>query len=144
MLVMQEMRRIVKIGGIVSTRDCVRRILAPPVPKLVEHLEKFMQYARSKGSDPDFGQQHHEAAHAAGFDWSDIEMSTWATEESGEPAREAFAQGARDFMRDALIAAELATEDQMEEYSRGWEEWGRKPESRMMMLDSALLCWKRA
>lgn len=66
--VMQEMRRIVKIGGILSTRDCVRRVLAPPVPKLVEHLDRFMDYARSKRSDPDFGQTHHEAARAADFD----------------------------------------------------------------------------
>ena len=137
------MRRLAKVGGIVSTRDCVRRILHPPEPKLLEHLEKFYQYSRGKGSEPDFGQQNHEAAHAAGFEWGDIEMTCWGSEESGEAGREMFVQAAKDFMRDALTAAGLATESEMDEYSKTWQEWGQKPESRMMMLDSALLCWRR-
>jgi hypothetical protein len=80
-----------------------------------------MQYARGKGSEPDFSQQNHEAAHAAGFAWSDIEMRSWDSEESGEPARELFVQGVKHFMRDALITAGLATEEQMDEYSKLWE-----------------------
>ena len=137
------MRRLAKVGGIVSTRDCTRRVLSPPEPKLVEHLDKFIQYARSKGSEPDFGQFNHEAAHAAGFSCDDIEMSSVGSEESGDVARTAFAEGAKGFMRDALITAGLATEQQMDEYALSWEKWGQNPESRMMMLDSALLCWKR-
>lgn len=141
--VIKEMRRLTKVGGIVSTRDCTRRILSPPDPQLFEHLDKFMQYARNKGSDPDFGESHQVAAHAAGFDWKDIEMSSWGSEESGDVARAGFAEGAKDFMRDALVGAGLATTEQMDEYRSMWEQWGQRPESRMMMLDSALLCWKR-
>lgn len=140
--VLREMRRVAKPGGIISTRDCVRRILAPPEPKILEHLEKFYQYSRNKGAEPDFGLQNHEAAHAAGFEWDNIEMSSWGTEESGNPDREMWAQTAKDFMREALTTAGIATVEQMDEYSKVWEEWGRNRAGRMMMLDSALLCWK--
>jgi len=40
------------------------------------------------------------------------------------------------------VKAGLATNEEMDEIARAWEEWGRNPEARYILLNSALVCWK--
>lgn len=140
--VLQEMRRLVKTGGILSTRDCVRRFVLPPMPGIEKNLETFYTFSRSKGADPDFGQRHHIVAHEAGFEWDDIEMGSWASEES-TGNKQAYAEGAKAASLKAFVDAGLISEAERDEQSEAWSAWAELPEARALMIDSALICWKR-
>jgi SAM-dependent methyltransferase len=139
---LQEMRRVAKTGGIVSTRDNTRRICIPFTPKLQKNFDMFDSFLRSRGAEPEFGERNHCVAHEAGFEWDRIEMSSAAWEFSGSGGREALAEGAKYSFRGAAVKAGLATEEEMDEIMRAWEDWGRNPEARFIAVDSALVCWK--
>jgi ubiquinone/menaquinone biosynthesis C-methylase UbiE len=141
--VMREMRRLTKPGGIVSTRDNAHRAVVPPIPGLMKNLETFYRFSASKGADPNFGLRSHVVAHEAGFNWEDIEMSSWASEESSKEGKALYVQGAKDVSRAALINSNLATPEETDEHSRAWDEWAQRPDGRFMTLNGALLCWKR-
>lgn len=139
---MREMRRLVKLGGIVSTRDNAQRALVPAVPGVLKNLAAFDRLCQIRGANPDLGQRNHLLAHDAGFEWDRIEMSSWGWEVSGEQGRESWLLGVKNGTRDALLKAGISTEEETDEMAEGWEEWGRNAAGRLMFLDGALLCWK--
>ena len=119
---MREMRRLVKPGGIVSTRDNADRIPIPSIEGVKRSMTLFDRFSRSRGADPEFGRVNHLVAREAGFEWDKIEMSSGA--------------------RHGLTSSGLATEEECDEIARAWDDWGQRLEGRFMALDGALLCWK--
>lgn len=140
--VLREMRRLTKLGGIVSTRDNSDRIWFPKLAALDRSVVLFDRFTRSRGADPEYGRKHHVDAHVAGFAYEDIKTSSWAWEMSGEQGRRAWANVAKNAPRQALMDAGVATAEDMDGVRQGWEAWAECVDGRIMFLDSALLCWK--
>ena len=139
---MREMRRLVKPGGIVSTRDNADRIPIPLIEGVKRSMTLFDRFSRSRGADPEFGRVNHLVAREAGFEWDKVEMSSWGWEMSGKEDREIWVQGARNGARHGLTSSGFATEEECDEIARAWDDWGQRLEGRFMALDGALLCWK--
>jgi hypothetical protein len=72
---MRNMRRVAKTGGIVSSRETMRRYLGPTIPLLNTALEQYAMLMRKRGADPDLGERIHALAYEVGFEWAKIRSS---------------------------------------------------------------------
>lgn len=100
---LQEMRRVAKRGGLVSTRDNAAMIRVPIYPAIERQVEMFHDYSRNRGSDPLFGRASHITAHEAGFEWQDVQMSSWSWEWSSEEAKKNMAELGKDGLRKLFV-----------------------------------------
>lgn len=80
---MREMRRLFRLGGIISTRDNAQRALLPAVPGVLKNLTAFDRLCQMRDADPDLGQRNRLLAHDAGSEWDSIDVSSWDWAMSG-------------------------------------------------------------
>lgn len=139
---MQDMRRVVKPGGIVSTCDNSALFRIPVLQALERQVEIWHRFSRSRGADPHLGRVSHIAAQNAGFEWDHIQISSWGWEWSDKEAKENWAQLGKVGMWKQYFEGEFGTEAEMEDAVVAWDAWKALPEARCMELDGALLCWK--
>ena len=161
--VIKDIRRMLKPGGIFSTRDNALKTWIPESAAVAKgctyahrtrgnaNLRRYInakrvvamyeRLIRAKGADPTFGRVNHTAAHDAGFEWSKIETSSWGWEWSTEAEINNMVEGTKG-LRAPLVKTGFGTDEDMDEVEAGYAEWGRMPESRFMATDGALLCWK--
>lgn len=139
---MREMRRILKPGGILSTVDSAMHVVVPSIPGVIDSEKAYERFSRAKGADPNFGQRHHIVAHEAGFAWEDIEISSRAMKELSDKGK-SFMLEAAGPAAEVFVKAGITSSAEAEEQKKGWDAWSKLPESRVIELASALICWKR-
>ena len=142
---MREMRRICKPNCVVAVRDMASQIIVPLLPPIAAGVEAVARMYAARGADRFIGQRTHSVAHAAGFAWEEIEMSTQGAElVSGADEREAFGQAVKGRFTEELLAGGFATVDECEGLEGAWVEWSERADGRIMGVSGSLVCRKSA
>ncbi|MBB6119968.1 class I SAM-dependent methyltransferase [Nocardiopsis algeriensis] len=139
------MRRLCAPGGVVAACDSDYSAMYwyPHLPELEAWMDLYQRLARANGGEPDAGRRMVAWARAAGFTditytaevWShsDPEQRTWWGSMWARRILES------DLGRQAL-ARGLATREELEEISRGWQAWSRREDGVFAIPRGAILC----
>jgi len=131
---LREMARVTKPGGVVAARDGDYSAFTwyPPNQLLDEWRRLYIAMARRNGGEPDAGRHLLAWAHAAGLTDVIATSSTW-TYAAGEGARiwgSMWAERIRhSSVADQLLAAGLASRDDLEAIGAAWLEWSVQPDA---------------
>ena len=139
--VLQQMRRAARPGGYVASTDCAEVFTYPLLPAHEKQKEIWLEMSRLRGAYGLGGRKHHEWAHSAGFEWSQIEVGTDSQQWYGDAVK-AWAKGAGVSMRSLALKSGMVTAEEYDEIERTSIEWGEHPGSRVMELDGTILCRK--
>ena len=139
---MKEMRRLLRPGGIVATRDMAHQIIIPLLPGIAKAVEAVARMYEARGADRFIGERTHIVASKAGFEWHKIEASSDGSDIAGWSNREKFGRAVKGRFRDELIEGGYATAEECDKHADAWEEWTKRPEARVIGLSGSLLCWK--
>lgn len=144
---LQEMRRVVKPGGIIAARDVdyggVRWY--PWVPGIEVWRDLYQKVSRLYGGEPDAGPQLKDWALRAGFETVRCTASIWcfSDREDREWWGGAWSERAlaSTFATQALESG-LATQEELEEISAAWLEWVDAENGVFDMPHNEILAWK--
>lgn len=139
------MRRVSK--RLVCAREADRGTMSLYPPDSAGSLARFdtMWYAvsRAGGGEPDAGRRMKSWALAAGFDLGEIEVTAGnSTPDPREWGEMWSARVVKSDLATKAIEMGLATRDELEEMSRAWLEWSRKPDAWFGYVQGDLLAWK--
>jgi ubiquinone/menaquinone biosynthesis C-methylase UbiE len=138
----KEMRRVLKAGGILSTRDNVELYHYPFNSWIQKNRDYFSKFGRQAGAEPRGGLFNHDWTHQAGFAWEKIQTSTASMEYNTLEERTRWAEGAKNSFRAIGLKAGLGTKEEYDEMGQAWIDWSKKDEGRLALLDGCVLAWK--
>jgi SAM-dependent methyltransferase len=126
--VLEEMRRVVKPGGIVAARDVIYGAACwyPLLPGLETWMRVYQAVARSNGGEPDAGRSLKAWALEAGFTDVDSTASIWcfSNDDDRDWWGSAWAERAlQSSFAPQSIETGSATQADLEEISAAWTEW---------------------
>lgn len=139
---LREMRRLVKDGGVVATRDAATTFMVPETPLPVKQRQIYDRISSARGAHADGGKYTHMWAHEAGFARDKIEMSCGAWEFSGPAGRRVWMEGAKASMRTVAVGGGYATDAEIDEIAAAWEACGKHEGARFVGLGGQILCFK--
>lgn len=145
---LKELRRVVKPGGVVATRD-------PPGPGLIaiqpnrlpytrlvtEYSAKSMKFLDLSGSWSDAGLRKEAWAREAGFGEADGGR-IWSQVSLEKHGRKWFLFGTGGTMYDKAIELGLFTREELEEWREIWDAWEREEDRELTKEMVDMLCWK--
>jgi ubiquinone/menaquinone biosynthesis C-methylase UbiE len=148
--VLSEMRRVVKPGGIVASREANYASFCwyPEAPLLDRWLELYSKVARANGGEPDAGRYLFKWARDAGFKAEEIDATWECWRWSGERVK-GFSEshGGRILQSGFLNTATkngFATKEEVKKISEAWFEWGVQEDAYIAIPNSQILCRKSA
>ncbi|KAE8353088.1 S-adenosyl-L-methionine-dependent methyltransferase [Aspergillus coremiiformis] len=144
---LQEMRRVVKPGGIVAARESATMSWYPENQGIDAWLDITTRMATAKGGHPHPGRFLHVWAGEAGFDRSNITRSTgsWCFSTPEERDYWGGSMGARarsSGFATTAVAEGFATKEDLERISDGWQKFVDADDGWFGLLHGEILCWK--
>jgi SAM-dependent methyltransferase len=135
---LRSIRRVIKPGGLVSTRDMLRKLFTPTTAAIEENWVRIA--AREDCSVPFTGEANHVWMHDAGFPWDHITTGAAGWEEFGENKHGVV----RSLMHASRRKVPVTAEDV--EWAAAVERdlvaWGENPASRLLGWDSWVVATK--
>ena len=116
---LQQMQRLLKKGGILTTRDSSDLHRYPDNDRLQRERAVFEKIIAAKGGCRDAGHYSHTWFHEAGWPWNQLQYGSVAWEWSGKETTALVAAGAKNSMRNAAVEGGFATDKEMDEFGRG-------------------------
>ncbi|KAE8452250.1 hypothetical protein EG329_000950 [Mollisiaceae sp. DMI_Dod_QoI] len=146
---LREMLRVTKRGGIVATRegDYETECIWPELPDLDKFHTLMAGLMRSGGGTPTAGRQLLSWALKAGGERSQITLSYSTSSYNTPSERKICSQGLCDQLRggglrEKALKFSLGTEDDFEEMAKAWEEWAKRDDGTLAMLQGEILVEK--
>jgi SAM-dependent methyltransferase len=143
--VLREMRRVCRPGGLVAARDADYAAMAwwPAEPALERWRDLYCRVARANGGEPDAGRRLLSWARTAGYSDVTAGASTWCY--AGEADRELWSTSWAERIRhsglaERALASGAATEQELDDLSRGWLRWGAAPDGWFTIVHGEVLC----
>jgi SAM-dependent methyltransferase len=139
--VLREFHRVCKPGGIIAVRESSPAVivsLKPALPAIREYWARAMVIMAKMGGNPDAGVKLEGWAREAGLDAnggrvqagkSPIWNPSHIGRVTGTPAEQAVQYG-------------MATQDEVDGWRRGWEEWEATEGHEFVFDAGEILCWK--
>lgn len=138
--VLQQMRKVLKPGGLLAIRDTIRHTLYPVQAGPDSHQDAVDTVMRLRGGHPHGGLENHTWVHEAGFAWEDIRFGVDNSEVAGKDkpllvptVRETIATIAK------AVQSERSTEEIIKDWSEYWDKWEQNEEARLISLDGWVL-----
>lgn len=140
-----EMKRVCRPGGLVAARDgdYPAMVFYPSSPELERSLTAYQAAARANGGQCDAGRKLFSWANHAGFTSVVPSASTWCYATPGERAwwgdlwADRFTQSS---LAEQLVAREIATEEDLPGFARGWRDWAAEPDGWFAILHGEVIC----
>lgn len=141
---LKSIRRVVKPGGVVTTRDNHRRFIYPSTPALDRNLKLFEILATARGSHPNAGHVNHVWMHEAGFEWEKIQFGSICKPLNSAEDKRMYAKNFKgSYMETFGREPKGETEKKwLKEYQRDLAEWAEKPEGRYAWYDGWVVATK--
>ncbi|KAJ7709535.1 S-adenosyl-L-methionine-dependent methyltransferase [Mycena rosella] len=146
---LREMVRVAKPGGVVAARegDMVTEAVWPPLPGLLRFHDLAAAAMRSYGGSNTAGRELLSWALKAGVERERIGYSVGTWSYSSKEERQVWARGMRQQLqegrlRTAGLEKGLATEADMEEMDKAWEEWEERDDAMLAMMSGEILIQK--
>jgi SAM-dependent methyltransferase len=146
----QEMRRVLKPGGILASKDMIISSMAwyPPLPGLDVWRRAMVGSMALTGADPDTGARTKDAAVNAGFALGGIRCSvgSWcfASDEDvrwwGTSVADRLAEGAE--LRGRVVEGGFLTEREVDEGVDAWRRWAKDPSAWFGVMNGEIVCTK--
>jgi ubiquinone/menaquinone biosynthesis C-methylase UbiE len=143
---LKEMRRATKKGGYVAVRDCDYKAFAwfPEHPGLDRWMSVYQKIAKANGAEPNAGRYLPSWAREAGFASEDVKFS-WSVWNYQEEAGKAFGanwvdRAIRSSYATGAKQHGLATEKEIQEISRAWDEWSKTDDRFIVIPSGEILC----
>ncbi|KAI1173696.1 ubiE/COQ5 methyltransferase [Nemania sp. FL0916] len=144
--ILKEMRRVARKGGFVAAREVDYGAVAwyPELPGVQAWEDVHMQIFKANGAQPRAGRYVKAWAKEAGFDAGDITFSwdswnyegaqavTWAESWAERSLRSSYATTA--------LAKGFATQEELEDVSDTWREWGDYEGAFIVIPNGEILC----
>lgn len=144
--ILKEMRRVAKPGGIVAARESDYKgfVWYPEPPTIDKWLALYQKIARTNGGEPNAARHIHIWAEQAGFTSEQVKFTwsqwcyiggdavTWGDSWAGRALHSGFAETAKKH--------NLATDQELEEISAAWKNWGREHGAFVMIPNGEILC----
>jgi len=129
---LEQMRRVVRPGGVVGVRDDDAGTLAigPPSEEMREVTELLELVTRAGGGDPRVGLRHRQLLRQAGF--TDIVASATARAHGGSAGTAAqgdVAAALLEHMAPTITASGWATADRVRQLAEACRRWGTDPDA---------------
>ncbi|KAF2096749.1 S-adenosyl-L-methionine-dependent methyltransferase [Rhizodiscina lignyota] len=139
---LREMRRVLKPGGVLASRDMASLFLYPFSDDLKLVYNMYEKLADATGTNSWGGKRTHVWAHEAGFDLEKIEhtATNWAVTTRKEVR--IWAESSEEGIPKAAFEAGCATEEEYDLMRTAWKEWAMRQDSWMGVLDGLILCRK--
>ncbi|KAJ5931060.1 hypothetical protein N7466_006553 [Penicillium verhagenii] len=148
-LALREMRRVVKVGGVVSCRESAGMTWYPANEGIELWKEVTEKMGRAKGGNPHPGSMIHVWAGRGGFELEDVQRSagTWLF---STPAERNYWGGSMEerarssgFSRSAVEEG-FASVEELEKIANGWKEFVEEVDGWFGLMHGEILCWKRS
>lgn len=144
--ILREVHRVLRPGGVFSTRDNLFATMTPRWPKFRRYADALLVAgAAAQGEGEEWGhfaRYAHAKCHEAGFPWDGIRTFSPGVEVAGAEDLEVFTKGLRTLGNVGIAKLGLLTQEELEEVKGVIEEWAKLPEARYQMLDSACVAVK--
>ncbi|KAF5018233.1 hypothetical protein F66182_9796 [Fusarium sp. NRRL 66182] len=146
----REMLRVTKPGGTVSLRESDMHMwcIWPELPPLLKFHEVQVKLIAGKGGQDKGGRQLLAWARAAGASREDITASfgTWCY--SALEDKKAWGLAMKDrllggFMRDKSVEMGIATEAELDDMAKAWEQWIETDDASLGIMNGELLITKK-
>ncbi|MEU6688073.1 methyltransferase domain-containing protein [Streptomyces sp. NPDC046832] len=146
---LQEMKRVVRPGGIVAVRDADYGAMTwyPDVRGLDAWLDLYHRVARANGGEPDAGRRLKAWARQAGFTDITATSGTWTFATSEERAWWSGLWADRTLASAYAERARLgghAGDGDLRAVAEAWREWGTREDGWFSVLHGEILCRKEA
>lgn len=141
---LKSIRRVVKPGGVLTTRDNHGRFIYPATPTLQRCLDMFPVLCSERGAHPDAGHANHVWMHEAGFEWEKIKFGDACKYFVTPKERQLYGQTFKwSFWKTFGKGPETEEEEKwLQEYQRDLEAWVKKPEARVGWVDGWVVATK--
>ncbi|OAP62944.1 hypothetical protein AYL99_02171 [Fonsecaea erecta] len=146
---LREMLRVTKRGGVVAARegDYESECVWPELPELAKFHKLMAGLMRSGGGTPNAGRQLLSWALKAGVEPSQVTLSYSPLSYDTPSRRQTCSRGLCEQlrggpMREKAIKFGLATEGDFEGMTKAWEEWAKRDDASLAMLNGEILVQK--
>lgn len=142
---LSEMRRVVKIGGIVACRESAEMSWYPPSKGLRAWKEVTGRLAEKRGGNPHPGNHIHVWARKAGFDRIQKSAGSWcfASDEEREYWGGSMAERMMNSgLRNMAIEDGIANEDDFSSIAEGWNDFKSDQDAWFGLMHGQIICTK--
>lgn len=144
---LQEMRRVVKQGGIVAVRESATLTWYPESERLAAWQELTERMGRAKGGNPHPGRLIHVWAHKAGFPRESIKKSTGSWCFSSKDEREYWGGSMGERIKSSGFATTaidggFASREDLERIATGWKAFVEDEDAWFGLLHGEIVCVK--
>ena len=140
-IALKEFYRVVKPGGIVACRDASPSIvlsLKPDLPVIRTHWDRAMASQKQMGGHTDAGIKLETWAKEAGFG-KDGGKIIYSKSPMWSPSHLGITRGE---VGEKAVQYGMATREELETWSKGWEEWEATDGHEFVFEAGEILCWK--
>ena len=147
-VILKEMRRVAKPGGLVAAREADYKTFAwyPELPEIARWMELYQKVARANGGEPNAGRYCHIWAREAGFELGAIEATWDVWRYSGVRAQQFGRSWSGRILQPGFLATaereKFATEDEIKNISEAWKQWGDHQQAFIAIPHGEILCRK--
>jgi ubiquinone/menaquinone biosynthesis C-methylase UbiE len=147
-VILKEMRRVVKPGGIVAAREADYKTFAwyPEPPEIARWMELYQKVARANGGEPNAGRYCHVWAREAGFELETINATWDVWRYSGVRAQQFSRSWSGRILQPGFLETaereKFATNNEIQNISKAWEHWGDHEQAFIAIPHGEILCRK--
>ncbi|KAJ5240976.1 methyltransferase-UbiE family protein [Penicillium citrinum] len=143
----QEMRRVVKKGGVVAVRESASLTWYPESEGIAAWKELSERMGRAKGGNPHPGRMIHVWAHEAGFSREQIKKSTGSWCFSNQQEREYWGGSMEQRVQSSGFATTaieegFSSQGELDNIAAGWRAFVQDDNAWFGLLHGEVLCWK--
>jgi SAM-dependent methyltransferase len=144
-VVLEEMGRVCKAGGIVAARDAdYHSMVWWPEDRLLNRwLALYSAVARANGGEPDAGRRLRSWAGEAGYSKIESSASAWCFATDDERAQWSSTWAERiteSTLASRAVELGLATEEDLDAIASAWHQWGAATDGWFAMVHGEILC----
>jgi ubiquinone/menaquinone biosynthesis C-methylase UbiE len=144
---LQEMRRVVKQGGIVAVRESASQTWYPESEGISAWQELGEKMGRAKGGNPYPGRYIHVWAHEAGFPRENIKKTAGSWCFSNQEEREYWGGSMRERARSSGFATTAikegySSQEELDKIAKGWKDFVKDDDAWFGLLHGEIVCRK--
>ncbi|EME82736.1 uncharacterized protein MYCFIDRAFT_36664, partial [Pseudocercospora fijiensis CIRAD86] len=140
--VLKGISRLIKPGGLISTRDNHSFFTHPTSPANERDWELYRIWSRKRGAHPDAGFKNHLWMHEAGFAWERIKYGSAAWEAPYSAKRDFAGSQKNGFLTVYGVEPEEGDRGFLRELGEFWEMWEKDPGARFVGVDGWVIGFK--